>query len=72
MSKITPDCVICHHNPAYDASGWCRTCNEAYDAQQEPEPAPEPSPFQQLAWMMTRASTFPAPTHEEPPYRFPF
>jgi hypothetical protein len=85
MSKVTPDCVICHHNPAYDASGWCRKCDDAYNAQQEPEeempelspvqrplPAQAPSFMQGLAWAVTRPSAFPAPAPEEPPYRFPF
>jgi hypothetical protein len=82
MSKLLPDCVICHHNPAMDASGWCRKCDEAYNAQQEPEEMPAPSLLQWFAWAVTRPSGLPArtpvehpfsaPAPEEPPYRFPF
>lgn len=36
MSKITPDCIICHDRPATDRFGWCDTCASLYDEPAEP------------------------------------
>ena len=36
MSKITPDCIICHDLPATDRFGWCDKCAHLYDEPAEP------------------------------------
>lgn len=36
MSKITPDCIICHDLPATDRFGWCDKCAALYDQPDEP------------------------------------
>ena len=39
MSKITPDCIICHDRPAADVYGWCDECARLYDQPAEPTTA---------------------------------
>jgi hypothetical protein len=39
MSKITPDCIICHDRPAADVYGWCDECARLYDQPAEPTAA---------------------------------
>jgi len=39
MSKITPDCIMCHDRPAADVYGWCDECARLYDQPAEPTAA---------------------------------
>lgn len=36
MSKITPDCIMCHERLAADRYGWCDHCATLYDEPAEP------------------------------------
>lgn len=67
MSKITPDCIMCHERPAADRFGWCDHCATLYDEPAEPtaEDLAESQALFQAAVLLDilraqTAATFPA------------